>query len=414
MSRSASRLTAVQVKNASKPGLLADGNGLYLQVAKGGSKSWIYAYARNGHRRNVGLGGVAAVTLAKAREKAAAMRALLAEGKDPLAERRAERLAAAGVKTFRQCAEEYIDAHQPGWRNLKHRQQWASSLKNYVYPVIGDLPVNQVDDRHVLKILQPIWLKKTETAKRVQGRMENILDYAKATKQRTGDNPARWRAHLDQILVCPSKVQRVRHHPALPYAELPAFMAALRQREGVGARAMAFVILTACRSNEAIGARWSEIDGDVWTIPEERTKSGREHRVPLVPEALAILSEMRKTAAGDFVFAGAKPGRTLSPMTMATVLGRMERTDITVHGFRSTFRDWVEEQTNFPTRLAEAALGHALKDETEAAYQRGDLLEKRRRIMSAWARYATGPAKMTGQVVAIRRGRRPLIYPYGL
>jgi integrase len=405
MPRSTNRLTAVSIRNASKRGLHADGNGLYLQIAKGGAKSWIFSYVRNGERRNLGLGGVAAVTLAKAREKAAAMRALLADGRDPLSELRAERQAAAGVKTFRQCAEEYIRAHEPGWRNPKHRQQWTNTLQTYAYPVIGDLPVNQVDDGHVLKILKPIWLTKTETAKRLQGRLENILDYAKATKERAGENPARWRAHLDQMLVRPSKVQRVRHHPALPYAELPAFWAELRQEEGIGAQALQFTILTACRTGEVIMARLSEIDGEVWIIPGERTKSGREHRVPLVPAARAVLAGIKPVDAqpGDWIFPGDKPGRPLSDAAMSALLERMERTDITVHGFRSTFRDWVEEETNFPTRLAEAALAHKLKDETEGAYQRGDLLRKRRRLMEAWARYATQPAKKAGEVVAIRR-----------
>lgn len=402
MAKPRNLLSAVKVAGATEPGYLADGGGLYLQVSRTGSKSWLFVYRRQGRRIEMGLGPLSDVTLQKARAKAARAREMLTEGKDPLSERRAERAVERGM-TFKEVAEMFIAAHQPGWRNPKHGDQWRNTLASYAFPIFGDVPVQAVDTGAVMRVLQPIWAEKTETASRLRGRIENVLDYATARDWRAGDNPARWKGHLQRLLPARAKVQKVEHHPALPWQEIGAFMAELRKQEGVAARALAFTILTACRTGEVIGARRGEFAGDVWTIPGERMKSGREHRVPLSKEAQAILAAIRPVDAAEdnFVFPGAKPARPLSNMAMSAVLERMGRTDITVHGMRSTFRDWCAEATNFPRELAEMALGHVLKDKVEAAYARGDLLEKRRRLMQAWARYCGNPLK-TGEVRPIR------------
>jgi integrase len=287
MARKLGRLSARKVASTLPPGRYADGGGLYLQVARGGSKSWLFCYQRDGRRHDMGLGGVSAVPLARAREKAAAARALLADGRDPLQERRGLLAKQRGAVTFREAAEAYIAAHAPSWRGDGNAEQWCGTLATYAYPVIGEMPVNEVDQGHVLKILEPIWLSKSATAVRLRSRIENILDAATARGQRAGENPARWRGHLDKLLARPSRVHRVQHLAAMPYADVPAFMAELRQQSGVAAKALQFVILTACRTNEVIGARWEEIEGDVWTVPPGRMKSNREHRVPLSPAAMA-------------------------------------------------------------------------------------------------------------------------------
>ena len=306
-------------------------------------------------------------------------------------------------------ADAYIAAHEASWRNAKHRQQWRNTLDTYADPILGKLPVAQVEVGDVMRVLEPLWREKTETASRLRGRIESVLDYATARGWRSGENPARWRGHLDNLLPARSKVAKVEHHAALPWREIGAFMAALAEEEGVSALALRFAILTAARTGEVIGARWSEIDmqAAVWTVPADRMKAAREHRVPLSDAALDVLREVAKLRtepeADGFVFPGGKAGKPLSSMALLMLLRRMERGDLTAHGFRSTFRDWCAEATNYPREVAEAALAHTLRDKTEAAYQRGDLMEKRRRLMAEWATFCARPAP-AGEVVPLRLG----------
>jgi integrase len=402
--RHSNRLSAMRVARATKPGRYADGGGLYLQVSQSGTRAWIFRFMRNRAARHMGLGPVHDVSLAEARTIAGECRRLLLSGADPIEQRRATRLKAkfdsAHAMTFRQCAEKHIEAHEAGWKNPKHRAQWKSTLATYVYPVIGGLPVAAVDTALVLKAIEPIWAAKPETAGRLRGRIEAVLDWARARGFRHSENPARWRGHLDKLLPARRKVKRVKHHAALPFAEIPAFMAELRTREGVSARALEFAILTATRTGETINARWSEIDtaGKIWTIPAERMKRDREHRVPLSARVLEILQALPRE--GDFVFIGARINRPLSDDALLKTLERVGRDDLTTHGFRSTFRDWCAEQTAYARDVAEMALAHAIKDQTEAAYRRGDLFEKRRRLMSDWAKYCS-LAPVTANVVAL-------------
>ena len=388
-----------------------DGNGLYLQVTKPGVRSWVYRYMLNGAPRHMGLGPLDAVTLADARVKALDARRLRLAGVDPINARKdalAEaRLETARSITFKDAAERYMEAHKAGWRNAKHRDQWRTTLETYAYPVFGELPVQGVDVALVMRVLEPIWGTKTETASRVRGRIESVLDWAAARGYRLGENPARWRGHLQNLLPRRAKVQKVEHHPALPYGEVGTFMVGLRRQEGTAASALEFLILTACRTGEVTGARWGEFNiGEVsWTVPAERVKSGREYRVPLSPPSLAVINAMqtvRTTERGDgFVFPGRKRDWPLSNTALMAVVKRLGRRDITVHGFRSTFRDWAAERTNYPREVAEMALGHAVGDKVEAAYRRSDLFEKRRRLMDEWARFCHSGAK-AGEVVAIR------------
>jgi integrase len=387
MPKRAAGLTARQVETRKAAGLIADGGGLYLQVSSGGAKSWIYRYQLAGTRRDMGLGPVALFSLADARRIAVDARKLVAQGVDPIDRRRSERAATATADakamTFKACAEAYIAAHRAGWRNPKHAAQWPSTLQTYVYPVMGELPVPAVDVG---------WSVKPETASRVRGRIESVLDWAAARGYRHGENPARWRGHLENLLPKKSKVRRVEHHAALPYPEIAGFMAELRQQEGVAARALEFAILTAARTGEVIGATWVEFDleGRLWTIPGERMKAGREHRVPLSDAALAIMHAMARVRMGDHLFPGARTGRPMSNMAMLMLLRRMGRGDLTAHGFRSAFSDWCAEQTNFPSEVREMALAHTVGDKVEAAYRRGDLYQKRREVMAAWGRYCAG------------------------
>jgi integrase len=404
------RLTALAVSRAKQPGMYADGGGLYLQVTTPEARSWVYRYARDGRTRYMGLGSLNAVSLSEARTRATEARRLTSAGIDPIAtrdgHRAAERAEAARQITFKHAAESYIKAHKAGWRNAKHGDQWRNTLETYAFPIIGDLPVQQIDSGLVVRVLEPIWTVRTVTASRVRQRIEAILDAATARGHRTGENPARWRGHLDTLLPARAKVQRVHHHPALPYAELGAFMADLRKQEGLAAQAMELLILTATRTTECIAARWSEIDleNKVWTIPGDRIKAGREHRIPLAPAAVALLRQLAETKVNEFVFPG-RPGKPLSNGALLALLKRMNRADLTAHGFRSTFRDWAAEQTNYPREVAEMALSHAIEDKVEAAYRRGDLLEKRRRLMEAWASYATAKPP-AGKVVPMQpRGR---------
>ena len=417
MGRKATTLTAAKVK-AAKPGRYGDGNGLYLLVRSAEARFWVFRYTRAGRMREMGLGRAgdddAAVKLVEARDKAAGLHKLVRSGIDPLDQREAEAAQAAadaqkaavrGI-TFRTVAERYLGAHEKTWKNPKHRQQWRNTLDTYAHPHFGDLSVSEIGTEHVLAALEPIWRAKPETATRVRGRVESILDYASARDWRTGENPARWRGHLANLLPSRGKVAPVEHHAALPWAEIGTFLPALKAQAGIAARALQFLILTAARSGEVLGARWGEIDPNakVWTVPATRMKAGREHRVPLSEPALAVLTEMAKLRSVDkpdaFVFPGAATDRPLSIMAMTMMLRRMKRGDLTVHGFRSTFRDWVGEATGTPREVAEAALAHAVADRTEAAYARGDLFAKRRRLMDDWARFTALPPR-TGNISSL-------------
>jgi integrase len=410
VARTTGRLTALKVERAKQPGLYADGGGLYLQVSKNGA-SWIYRYMIAGRAREMGLGPRALFGLAEARAKALDARKLRYQGIDPIEARRTERAKArldvAKAMTFNQCAEAYIAAHRAGWRNDKHAGQWEATLATYAAPVMGSLPVQSIDTGFVMKVIEPLWSTRPETASRLRGRVEAVLDWAAARGYRTGENPARWRGHLDKLLPARSKVRKIEHHAALPYPELPSFLVGLREQEGVAVRALEFTILTAARTGESIGATWSEINwtDKAWTIPGTRMKGGKEHRVPLCDPALTILREMKpaddiQNAAEQFVFSGRKRGRPLSNMAFLMLLRRMGRGDLTAHGFRSSFRDWAAERTNFPSEVAEMALAHAVGNKVEAAYRRGDLFDKRRRLMEAWAVYCAAPK--AGKVVALR------------
>jgi integrase len=404
MTQKIHQLSAVKVTNTKQRGMYADGGGLYLQVSENGSRSWIFRFKQNGRSRDMGLGSLTAVSLATAREIAADCRRKRSAGLDPIETRKADRrqaqVAAARSMTFDQCRDAFIEAHRVGWRNAKHRAQWTNSLAAYVTPIFGSLPIQRIDVDLVVKALGPIWSTKPETGARVRGRIERILDWAKVRGFRQGENPARWRGHLDVLLPARSKVRQVEHHAALPYSEIGTFMAALRTRDGVAARALEFTILTAARTGEVLGSRWEEIDlqTKVWTVPASRMKAGREHRVPLSRAAIALLKIMRSTGRNDLVFPGERLGKPLSNMSMLMTLRRMSRNDLTAHGFRSTFRDWAAECTNFPREVAEAALAHVVGDKVEAAYRRGDLFEKRRRLMDAWAVHC-GTGSSTASVV---------------
>ena len=401
-------LTPLAVKNA-KPGRHADGGGLQLLVKPSGARSWVYRFMLAGKSRDVGLGaaGPGGMSLADARDEAAALRLKVKAGTDPLAERErnaAQALATAQAAkvagtTFRDVATTYIAANEESWRNPKHRQQWGNTLASYVYPVIGDLPVADVETAHVLKILEPIWKGKAETASRVRGRIETILDSAKARGYRHGENPARWRGHLAQILPARTRLSRG-HHKAIAYDEIPAFIGALRSRAAVAALALEFTILTAARSGEVIGARWSEVDlaKATWTVPADRMKAAKEHRVPLSPRAVAILESLQPL--GEWLFPGAK-GNKLSGMAMAMLMRRM-KVDTTVHGFRSGFRDWAAECTGYAHEVAEMALAHTIENKVERAYRRGDLFDKRRRLMDDWATYCATAKAAGGKVTPIR------------
>lgn len=420
MGRKVGRLSALEVKHKAEPGYFPDGAGLYLQVSSSGSKSWVFRFQLNGRRREMGLGATHTVLLTKAREKAREARELLLDGIDPIEAQRAKKAANAAAEaasvTFDEAAEKFIAAKQAGWKNEKHAAQWKATLTLYASPVIGKLSVQAVELSHVMKILEPIWNDKPVTAQRVRGRIESVLDWCRVRGFRKGDNPARWRGHLDKLLAKPTDIRPVQHFTALPYKELPAFWQALREEKGNGALALQFAILTAARSGEVRGAIWAEIDEAeaTWTIPASRMKAKREHKIPLSAEALAVLqavrdSNPRMASESDderFVFPSAKRGAPLSDMTLSAVLRRMERGDLTVHGFRSTFRDWASEQTSFPPHVAEQALAHTIQNKAEAAYRRGDLFEKRRRLMAAWASFATTPPEAKGENIVSIGGQR--------
>lgn len=393
MARTVEKLSALAVSRAKEPGYYGDGAGLYLQVSKSLTKSWIFRFTRGGKQREMGLGALHTITLAQAREKAKDCRSKLLDGIDPLEARNTAKLGdaldRAKAMTFDHCAAAYIAAHRGSWKSAKHALQWEATLATYARPVIGDLPVAAVDTALVVKVLQPIWSEKTETATRLRGRIESILDWATVSKFRVGENPARWRGHLDNLLADPGKMNRVVHHAALPWQEIGPFMAELKKREGIAARAVELAILTAARSGEVRGAVWGEFDLDeaMWIIPAERMKAGREHRIPLSTSALSLLRSAPRI--DEIVFPGARAGTPLSDMSLTAVLRRMGRKEITVHGFRSTFRDWCAESAGnaFPREVCEHALAHSLPDKVEAAYRRGDLIEKRKVLMQVWSDY---------------------------
>ncbi|ODV13505.1 MAG: integrase [Rubrivivax sp. SCN 70-15] len=407
MPKLAKEMPAIEVAKTTAPGLHFVGvvPGLALQVTPAGARSWTLRAVIGGKRRDMGLGAYPEVTLARAREKARDARELIRQGIDPIARQQAAqselRASMAAALTFKECASAYIKAHRAGWRSAKHAQQWENSLAQHAYPVIGELMVRDVKLPQVLAVLEPIWTTTNETAVRLRGRIELVLDWATARGLRDGLNPARWRGHLDKLLAKPSKVKTVEHHSALPVGDVGAFMVKLRAAEGMGARALEFVILTAARSGEVRGATWAEIDRDakVWTVPAGRMKAGKEHRVPLSTEALALLDALPRMAGTDLVFPAPRGG-VLSDMTLAAVLRRMEVPAVP-HGFRSTFRDWAAERTNYPRDVAEMALAHAIGDKVEAAYRRGDLFDKRARMMNEWAQFLAR-VESKGDVIPMR------------
>ena len=421
MARKAKELTAFSVGRLDKPGLHFVGEVpcLALQVLGTGAKTWILRFTIGGSRRDMGLGGYPGVTLAQAREAAREARAKVRRGIDPIEEQRAIvsalKASIASAVTFEACAENYIKAQEPGWKGDRSAKQWRGSLKNYAFPVMGSLLVRDVDVPHVLAAIEPIWNSKTETATRVRNRIELVLDYAIARKYRAGLNPARWRGHLDKILPNPSKVSKVKHYPALPVGDIGAFMARLRDAVGMGARALEFGILTAARTSEVRGAAWAEFDlrDKAWTIPADRMKGGKEHRVPLSDAALALLDSLPRIAGNELVFPAPRGGQ-LSDATVAAVIDRANAADagrwkdptdgrqVVPHGFRSTFRDWAAERTNYPNEVAEMALAHTIGNKVEAAYRRGELFAKRRLMMEDWAVHC-GEVETMGSVIPLHR-----------
>ncbi|MFZ6769813.1 tyrosine-type recombinase/integrase [Undibacterium sp. Di26W] len=397
--RATKKLNALQIARLTQPGYYPDGGNLILQVTGTGAKSWLFRYNYLGKRREMGLGPLRLVSLADARAKAMQCHLQLLDGEDPIEIRNTEssrrRIALAKAVTFRQCAERCIEDKRPEWKNAKHADQWINTLETYAYPYIGNLDVQTIDTSLVRKCLDPIWTTKTETATRVRQRIETVLDWAKVHGHRNGDNPAAWRGHLDAVLAAPRKIAKAENHAALPYANIRPFMKKLRQRTGMTALALEFTIRTACRTSEVVNARWAEIDlhAGLWTIPAERMKAAIEHTVPLDVQSVGLLKRARTLGQdNDWVFPGAKSGRPLSNMAMLELTRGMAETDatgapITVHGFRSTFRQWAAECTSHPREVAEHALAHRLPDKVEAAYQRGTMLEKRRRLMVDWSEF---------------------------
>jgi integrase len=378
----ASKLTARKVETA-KPGKYSDGGNLYLIVSETGARKWVLRFTWRGRAKEMGLGSAAGVPLADAREKAASARRQIAQGQDPIEERKRD----GGIPTFGEMADDVRETLSAGFRNEKHKAQWKSTLETYAAPLRAK-PVDTIATGDVLGVLKAIWTTKAETASRVRGRIEKVLDAAKAKGFREGENPARWRGHLDHLLPRPSKLSRG-HHAAMPYEEVAAFIAKLRGREATSALALELCVLTAARSGEILGMRWSEIDLDkeVWTVPAARMKAGREHRVPLASRAVTILGQLGKVSTGEFVFPGQARNKPLSNMAMEMVLRRMKIEDATVHGFRSSFRDWAGNVSSAPREVVETALSHVIGDKAEQAYRRSDALEKRRKLMEAWATY---------------------------
>lgn len=406
------KLNVKQVESLmKKPGLHCVGDGLYLQVKTENARSWICRFQMAGTRRDMGLGSCEFVTLAEAIDAAHAARRLARAGTDPIENREAvvtsQRIKDAKGITFADAARQFIEIHSPSWKNAKHQYQWRQSLEAFAYPVFGAIPVASVDTALVTKALQPIWLTKGETASRLRTRIERVLDWAKVSGYREGENPARWRGHLENVLPKNPKSKRVEHLAALPFKDISAFMQALKAMEGMAARALEFTILTAARTGEVLGARWEEIDfaEKLWIVPASRMKTGKVHRVPLSPAAHELLRKMEKVKDGPFIFPGARAGKPLSNMAMLQCLRRMGRDDLTAHGFRSSFRDWAAECTTYPREVCEMALAHQIPDAVEAAYRRGELLEKRRALANDWARYCSRPSSGGDKKVVSIRGR---------
>jgi integrase len=389
-----------------EPGLYNDGNGLWFRVTESLSKNWVFRYTFDGKRRHMGLGAYPDISLEEARDRATDYRRTVRSGIDPIEQRKlnkaTQRAERSNSVTFAYCAERYIEAMRHEWKNAKHAQQWTNTLKQYAYPIIGGMLVKEVETAHILRILEPIWTTKTETASRVRARLENVLDWATTHNYRTGDNPARWKAHLENLLAKPSKVKRIEHHAALPYTQMFDFMHDLHQHDCVSAMALEFAILTATRTNEVIGAKWNEIDlqSKVWTIPLERMKAAREHRVPLSNKCVEILTRAANIRQSDYVFPGGRESKGLSNIAMVKLLQKTMSYDCTVHGFRSSFRDWAGERTHYPRDLCEMALAHTIKDKAEAAYRRGDMIEKRRQMMQDWEKFCSTPTTV-GNVIPI-------------
>ncbi len=405
------KLSARKVATLKKPGRYGDGHGLVLQITPAGVKSWLLRYQVAGRERWFGLGPIHTVSLAEARERARRARLQVLDGIDPIDARRADRkeraLAAAKALTFEEAAKAYFNQHSPKWGNAKHRQQFQHTMRDYVLPTIGRLSVADIDTGLVLKCIEPIWQDKTETASRVRGRIESILDWATVRGNRAGENPARWKGHLAHLLPARSEIQKTVHLRAIPIDDLPEFMVDLGRRDGVAARALEFTILTAARTGEALGATWDEIDLDkkTWTISADRMKAGKEHRVPLSERAVEVLKVLPREKGNPHVFISTTAkGSPLSDMSMLSVLRRMGRTDVTVHGFRSTFRDWCAERTSYPNHVCEMALAHVVGNKVEAAYRRGDLFQKRVRLMAEWAKFCTSePVEASGTIMPIRK-----------
>jgi integrase len=413
VTRTLNRLSALKVARAKQPGMYADGGGLYLRVAEGGSKQWVFRYAAGTRDRDMGLGPVHTLTLPEAREKAREARLLRLEGNDPIEAKRARiaalRAADARAMTFKQCAEGFIKDNEVSWTSARHRQEWVGSLVRLVYPTLGSLPVAAIDTPLVLKVLKPIWEKTPETASRVRGRIENVLGWATVHHYRAGDNPARWGGLLEHALPARSKIAKVEHHAALPYAEIGAFVAKLRGDSGVAAACLQFITLTAARLDEARSSTWDEIDlaNRIWVVPARRMKADKEHRVPLSDGTVAILEQMQVIRQSDYVFPGRLEGRPIGDNTIWRLAKEAAGSDITIHGLRSSFRDWAAERTSFPREVAELALAHSIPNAVEAAYRRGDLFDKRRRLMDAWAAYCAKIEMDAGKVVALARARTP-------
>jgi integrase len=395
------KLSAVEVAKVKGPAVLHDGGGLYLRVSPAGSKAWVFRFQLDGKRRDMGLGPYPDISLAEARRRAAEHRNQRRDGIDPLdaklLQRQAQRLAATKGRTFRECAAEFIEKNRAGWRNAKHRQQWENTLTTYVYPTLGELSVSAIDTGLVVQVLDPIWVGKPETASRVRGRIEAVLDAATVRRFRQGPNPAQWKGNLAHLLPARSRVRKVEHHAALPFDEMPEFLSVLRYRQGMAARALEFAVLTVARTGEVLGALWGEIDlqAQVWTVPADRMKAGRQHRVPLSAAAVAVLEAVSPLALTKDekpdpvapIFPGPRRALPMSNMTMLMLLRRMKRDDLTAHGFRSTFSDWAAERTAYPREVVEMALAHTIGNKVEAAYRRGDLFEKRRQLMADWASF---------------------------
>jgi integrase len=421
----ASKISHLQAARLKVPGLYGDGAGLWLNVTDSGSKSWVFRFTFEGREHRMGLGPFPDVSIAEARETAANMRKAVRSGSNPIEAKReriaANRAAKANAVTFKWCSEQFIDAHKSGWKNAKHADQWTNTLATYANPVIGLLVVDQIDTAHIMKVLEPIWASKAETASRLRGRIESVLDWATVRKFRTGENPARWKGHLDHLLPEKSKLAKVKHHPALPWQEMATFMPALQSQAGTAALALQFTILTAARSGEVRGITWDEVDlpNRMWIVPAERMKAGSEHRVPLSDAALLVLDRAKVANAllnTPLIFPGTtytKPTgiesptlKPLSDMSLTAVLRRMEQKTITVHGFRSSFSDWAAEKTDYPRDMAEMALAHGITNKVEAAYRRGDMVEKRRQMMTDWAKHCltkagtTDPNKSEGSQTA--------------